>query len=116
MAEAPVDKEALIELVDEDPAFLERLVDTFHTDCSEYVKAMYRAVEEDDAEALVQHAHGLRGAVANLHATPAERAARTVEEMGRDRALEDAEAVIGDLEAELDRLKRALRQVVKEVG
>lgn len=113
MSVSPVDEEALFELVDEDPDFLVILIRTFLDDCSTYMEELRRAVAENDAEALVREAHGLRGAVANLQAQPAHQAVLRLEELGRSGDLEEAPAALCDLEAEIDRLTQALHGVVE---
>lgn len=114
MSDRPVDKEALFDLVDEDPAFLETLIDTFLEDCTLYMDAIRTAVEEEDAVALTEQAHGLKGAVANLYAEPAHDAAHRLEEIGRSGQLEDAASVLETLEEEVDRLRTALTEMVDQ--
>jgi HPt (histidine-containing phosphotransfer) domain-containing protein len=115
MSDTPVDKEALYALVDEDPAFLARLVKTFLADCTTYMDAIRTAVEEEDATTLVEEAHGLKGAVANLQAPSAQQAARRLEEIGRSGDFGDAEAALAALEHEIDRLRTALKEMVDEL-
>jgi HPt (histidine-containing phosphotransfer) domain-containing protein len=114
MSDRPVDKEALFNLVDEDPAFLETLIDTFLEDCPLYMDAIRTAVEEEDAVALTEQAHGLKGAVANLHAEPAHEAAHRLEEIGRSGRFEEAASALSVLETEIDRLRAALTEMVDE--
>mgnify|MGYP000052320313 FL=1 len=115
MSDAPVDKEALFDLVDEDPAFLERLVETFLSDCSVYMDAIRTAVAEEDARALTEEAHGLKGAVANLQAPSAQAAAHRLEEMGRSGEFNDAESALATLEDEINRLRSVLVEMVEEL-
>jgi HPt (histidine-containing phosphotransfer) domain-containing protein len=114
MSDTPVDKEALFDLVDQDPVFLETLIETFLDDCTTYMDEIRTAVEEDDAVALMREAHGLKGAVANLHAEPAWEAARRLEEIGRSGELEGAAPALATLEEEIDRLRSALGEMVEE--
>lgn len=115
MSDSPVDKEALFTLVDEDPDFLERLVETFLADCSTYMDAIRTAVEEEDAQALTKEAHGLKGAVANLQAPSAQEAAHRLEVMGRSGELNGAESALETLEHEIDRLRSVLTDMVEEL-
>jgi HPt (histidine-containing phosphotransfer) domain-containing protein len=115
MSDTPVDKEALFALVDEDPAFLARLVETFLADCTTYMDAIRTAIEEGDAGTLMEEAHGLKGAVANLQAPSAQKAAHRLEEMGRAGELEGAEAALQSLEHEIDRLRTVLKAMVDEL-
>jgi HPt (histidine-containing phosphotransfer) domain-containing protein len=108
MSDSPVDEEALFELVDEDPAFLNTLVETFLDDCEVYMEALRTAVEEDDPVTLQEEAHGLKGAVANMKAKPAREAARRLEELGQDGAVDEADRALERLETEIKRLRKAL--------
>jgi HPt (histidine-containing phosphotransfer) domain-containing protein len=115
MADSPIDKDALFELVDEDPEFLGSLVDTFLRDCTAYMDDIRTAVEEDDAEALRREAHGLKGASGNMQAEATEVAARRLEDIGRSGDLEQAPEALRELEEEVDRLIPALEALVEEV-
>lgn len=114
MADSPVDKEALMDLVDDDPAFLETLVETFLDDCETYMSALRTAVEEGDAAVLEEEAHGLKGAVANLQAEPAWEAARRLEEVGRSGAVNEADRALDRLETEIGRLRSTLAEMVED--
>ena len=114
MSDAPVDKEALFDLVDEDPDFLKTLVDTFLDDCETYMAAIREAVEAEDASTLKEEAHGLKGAVANLQAEPAREAARRLEEMGRSASLDEAASALDRLETEIERVRSVLTEMIEE--
>lgn len=110
----PVDRSALLDAVDEDPDFLESLVNAFLDDYPSYLSAIRTAVDQHDAHTLQQEAHGLKGAVANLRAERARRAAHRLEEMGEDGSFEEAPEAVEALEEELDRLRTALTEIVEE--
>lgn len=114
MPSAPLDRSALLNTVDGDADFLATLVHTFLDDCPTYLSAIRTAVEDEDAEALVQEAHGLKGAVGLLHAAPARQAAKRLEELGRTEQLDEAPAALDDLTEALDRLRPALRDLVAD--
>lgn len=114
MSDSPVDKEALFDIVDEDPDFLETLVGTFLDDCETYMSAIRTAVEEEDASTLKEQAHGLKGAVANLQAEPAREAARQLEEMGRSNTFDEADSALEHLEEEIRHLQSMLAEMVEE--
>jgi HPt (histidine-containing phosphotransfer) domain-containing protein len=115
MPEAPLDKDALFELVDEDPEFLQQLIQTFQADCSVYMEAIRQAVDDRDADALIREAHGLKGAVANLQAESAQQAAHRLEEIGRNDRLDEAPSALKDLEDEIRRLRSALTDLTNEL-
>lgn len=112
---SPIDKEALFQLVDEDPEFLGSLVETFLRDCSAYMDDIRAAVENEDAEALQREAHGLKGASGNMQAESTQAAAQRLENIGRSGELEKAPEALHELEGEVDRLIPALKAFVEEV-
>ncbi len=104
-----LDRDALIELLDGNPQLIITIVDSFLGDCTDYMEAIRRAVEAENAQALERKAHGLKGAAGSLRADPTCQAAETLEEMGRAEEFSDAEAALESLEDEVERLRSALR-------
>jgi CheY-like chemotaxis protein len=86
----------------------------FLSECPRYLRGLHAALEQADAAALRSAAHTLKGAVGNLSATPAYGAARRLEELARDGRCDAAESALRDLEAELDRLRPALRALLTD--
>lgn len=111
MSEPIVDKEALLKIVDNDPEFLDLLLQTFLDDCSTYMQKIRTAVEAKNAEALAREAHGLKGAVANLQAKPAQKAAHQLEELGRSGSWDDAPIALEELEEKIERLTTVLERI-----
>jgi HPt (histidine-containing phosphotransfer) domain-containing protein len=114
MSDAPVDREALLNLVDRDTVFLERLIETFRADCEDYLQAIRSAIERGDAQALADEAHGLKGAAGHLQAEPVRAAAHRLERLGRAGELERAPERFRRLEAAVDRLLPALEEMVED--
>ena len=73
--------------------------------------AARRAVANNDAEALAQAAHLLKGSVGNFAAAESESAAVRLEQVARSGDLSDAPAALQVLEAALERLTPALREL-----
>lgn len=115
MSTAPVDEDALLELVNDDTEFLETLINTFLADCTEYVEGIRRAVDDEDARTLVEEAHRLKGAVANLQARPARQAAQRMEEIGRSEAFEEAPEALEQLQIRIDHLRDTLEEIVRNL-
>lgn len=114
MSDPVVNKEALWELVDNDPEFLDVLIQTFLDDCATYMDRIRKAVDEGDADTLVREAHGLKGAVANLQAKPAQEAARRLETIGRIGSMDEAPAALEELEEKIGRLITILKQIRRD--
>jgi HPt (histidine-containing phosphotransfer) domain-containing protein len=114
MPDAPVDQDALLDLVDGDTVFLERLIETFRRDCKAYLRDIRSAIDRGDAEALVNEAHGLKGAAAHLQAESVRAAARRLEEVGRKGELDRAPELAWRLERAVNCLLPALEEMVEE--
>lgn len=109
-----VDRDALVDLLDENADLIATIIDSFLDDCPDYMDAIRNAVEEGDAEALKREAHGLKGATGSLRAQPASELAQELEEIGRSGDFTEAEAALKSLESEIDRLTEDLRAVRSE--
>jgi len=114
MPDAPVDRDALLDLVDEDTAFLKKLIGTFSRDCATYLENIRAAIEEDDAATLAEEAHGLKGAAAHLQVEAVRTAARRLEELGREGDLNPAPKHAFRLEQAVGRALPALEEMVQE--
>lgn len=109
-----VDRDALVDLLDENADLIATIIDSFLDDCPDYMEGIREAVEKGDAEELKREAHGLKGAAGSLRAQPASKAAQALEEMGHSGDFTGAEAALESLESEIDRLTDALRALRSE--
>lgn len=109
MSTPPLDRDALVELLDGKLELIVTIIDAFLDDCSDYMTAIRAAVEAEDADRLTRAAHGLKGATGSLRAGPARDAAGVLEEMGQTGNFAGADAALETLEREIDRLQEALR-------
>jgi len=107
------DEAALMDRVDGDVEFLQETIAMLDEDCPALLDQVHAAVRSRDEAALVKSAHALKGMLANFCAEPAETAARELEMKGRERRLDDLEAVADRVQHETDRLKQALHQFLR---
>lgn len=114
MSRPSVDREALVELLDENPDLIATIINSFLDDCPDYMDAIRGAVADEDAEVLKREAHGLKGATGSLRAEPASEAALVLEEIGRSGDFAEAESALERLEREIDRLKGDLVTLKEE--
>lgn len=91
-----------------DEDLLAELAGIFLEEYPELLENIRTAVANDDREALIYHAHALKGSVSNFVALDTEGAARRLEQLGREGNLMDAPTVLGELETALSRLAPAL--------
>ena len=85
-----------------------KLVRLFLGDSPARMRAMRRAINTGDGEALREAAHALKGAAANFAAAPVVEAARRLEFQGKNGDLHESVATYAVLTREMPRLRRAL--------
>jgi signal transduction histidine kinase/CheY-like chemotaxis protein len=85
----------------------------FVDDAPRHLQRIRAALDAGDGESLRRAAHGLKGAAANFDADGVVKAARTLEEMGRNATFEDLDAVWRELTTEIERLISVLREVAQ---
>jgi PAS domain S-box-containing protein len=102
------DQQALLQRVQGDAHLLKEITDLFLVDYPVILTRVRTSLERGDAPGIEQAAHTLAGLVANFGAERAHGAAQQLEQMGRDRDLRGAVALVEILEQELTRLGPAL--------
>ena len=85
---AVLDEAALRERVGDDAPFLAELLGVFVATVDEHVVALLAAVAGGDAEKIAGHAHGIKGAAANIGAAKLMRAAAAVEAVASNGCVE----------------------------
>jgi CheY-like chemotaxis protein len=104
------DRSSLLARLSGDEELLGVVVGLFLEDCPQRVTAIRAAVDAGDADRVRFEAHALRGAAANLSAASVAGVARSLEALGAERRLEDADAAWHQLSVEVDRLLGVLRR------
>lgn len=97
--------------MDADGALLRELIDLFRADGPQMLADLRAAVDSRDPKALSKKAHLLKGSLLSLGAVRARDLAQRIEQLGKDGRLDDAAALVPDLDrlippflAELDKL------------
>jgi two-component system, sensor histidine kinase and response regulator len=113
-----VDVDELLARVDGDRQLLAELVQLFNEESPQTLLELRRSAAVGDYAALQRAAHTLKGALANLSATPAAESAHALELIGRQHgasrgAVEMAER-IAELEAAVDKLRAALSNITQD--
>jgi len=99
-----------------DRQLLGEIATLFLQSCPKLLTQLQDALSHQDAKALEQAAHALKGSAGNFSATAVFDAARSLEKMGRQGDLAQAPAVLGTLEHELSRLQSSLAALNTEVA
>jgi HPt (histidine-containing phosphotransfer) domain-containing protein len=105
----PFDRAAFLERVEGDVDLLEEILKIFLDQAPVQIAAMQQALAASDAARLQGQAHSLKGAAASISANPLRVAAWQVEMAGRSGNLQHAEALLGVVVQEFDRLKESLQ-------
>jgi HPt (histidine-containing phosphotransfer) domain-containing protein len=98
----------LLETTGGDPAFLAELIDTYFEDSGTLLPAMRQAVTSGSPEDLRRAAHTLKSNSASFGAQELTVLCRELDEQGRAGSLGGAAERLAQVEAEYDRVKRAL--------
>ena len=110
-ASSPLDTEAFLRTLRGDAALAAAMAALFLSECPRQLDAVRQAVAAGDAKALEQAAHLLRGSVGNFVATEATAAAARLEAFGHSGDLSQAAGALRALEAAIERLTPALREI-----
>ena len=106
-----MDRALALSRVGGDAELLREIAQLFIEDYPRVLAELHRAIESGDSKTVERTAHGLKGSVSNFGAPAAVDAARTVEMLGRDRKLAEAEQVIRTLELALAALVPELQSL-----
>jgi len=104
--DVPIDRAAALERIGGDEELLVEIIDLYLEDSPRVREALRAAAVAGDSEGVWKAAHRLKGSVGSLSAQPSFEAARALEMSGREGTVD--EELLAQLEAELDRLERAL--------
>jgi signal transduction histidine kinase/CheY-like chemotaxis protein/HPt (histidine-containing phosphotransfer) domain-containing protein len=91
------------------PDMFAQLADQFTRSSSQQVQDLEAAIHNMDAMTVKRTAHSLKSSSASMGALKLSDHFRRIEHAGKDADLTTAEAALGDVQAELDQVHRALR-------
>ena len=106
-----LDEPALLDRLNGDEHLLRELIEVFEADCPRMQESIKNAIAAGDTSALRIAAHKLKGSVANFSAHEAHAAALRLENLARQQNLRATPGAAAALDKELNRLKRALRDL-----
>ena len=111
----PFDKEALLEEIDDDHEFLAETFQMFTEDAAVLLQQMGEALTAKDAGKVASAAHTIKSMVGNFSAAPAHTAALELEMLAKSDDLSEAPAQIEKVRTEVERLKKALGDLIEGV-
>ena len=106
--EPMIDRKVALSRVGGDMELLKEIAHLFLETYPDELREIRAAAERGDAQTLERSAHGLKGSVANFGAAAAVDAARQLEDMGRNRQLQEATQGLHKLELALSWLRPEL--------
>ncbi len=109
-APAVIDMEDILELVDGDVEMVWELVGLFVEDSPKLISKIREALGNEDATALREAAHGLKGSALSIAAKPMAEVALQIEMLARDGNLADVGESCDLLEEEMARVKAAFEE------
>lgn len=105
MAHEHVDEQALTELKSIMGDDFKLLIDTFINDSMQRIVAIEEAISASDAEALRSSAHSFKGSALNIAAGLLTEYCKTLEYMGRDGEIDNADSVFENVKTEFEHVK-----------
>ena len=110
----PADLTRLRDLAEGDTAILERLINMYLDDADQHGRRLEQAVQSQNAEAVEQEAHSIRGGAGQVGAKTLQELAAELEGMGRSAYLDKASEAITAFSQEFDRVAEYLREELKQ--
>jgi len=104
----PLNRAEALERVGGDESFLEELLTIYKEEFAEKSTALADALANQDAKAVREIGHYIKGASANLSLPGLQAAAFAIEKAGAESRIEDAKASYKTLVAEFERLMKFL--------
>jgi len=109
-----VERQTLLESMENDAEFLKTVIGIFLSDCPGMVAGIRTAVAARDPAQIMSTSHALKGSVSFFGAKSAVEAARILESMGKQEKLEGVDEALGVLEQEMALVSFALESIAKE--
>lgn len=103
----------LLEVVGGDGEFLAELIETYFADTPQQFTAMHGALTNGNADEFCRAAHSLKSNSANFGAMELSQIAKALEDMGKNRELDNAAETLRDAENEYSRVKSTLESIQK---
>jgi HPt (histidine-containing phosphotransfer) domain-containing protein len=113
MTQPVVEKQALLESMDNDADFLKEIIGIFLADSPKMLAEIRSGVAAKDPVKVMRASHTLKGCVSCFAAKSAVEAASIIESMGRQEKLEGVKEALCILERELALVSLALEEIAK---
>jgi len=105
MSSAPIKMDYLLSVFGDDREFFSDLFKTYYDDNSSRMEQLQNKLEINDADAVEQIAHSIRGASGNIGAEAMKEFATELETMGRKSQLGQAPSILESMNSEFEQIK-----------
>ncbi len=95
-------------------AFVGKLVNQFVSDATVCVERIQEALESNNANEMLEAAHGLKGMAANMGLTQLAKAAHDIEIISQHNRLQDSRSAYDSMQKEFARVHEALEDMLKQ--
>ena len=109
---APINKEAALEICDGDEELFLEIAGVYLEDASPLMTKLQDALESGDAKNVEKHSHALKGASANICAESVRDTAQKMERLGRSGDLSQSVPLFKTLKQEFTRLQECLHHLL----
>jgi HPt (histidine-containing phosphotransfer) domain-containing protein len=99
-----------------DAAVVSELIDLFLKDAPARLAQAQAALGAGDAAEFLEAAHSLKGSARNLRAEKLAKVCEAIEKMGKSGSLDGADTLLGQADAELQKVTTLLEQQQKALG
>jgi PAS domain S-box-containing protein len=116
MNKLPFDRSTALENINDDEELFAELITVFMDEYPKQLEALHEALNSGDANGVRHYAHTLKGSVGVFSAEPSRQAAFALEQIGASGDLTEAPEKMSELDAELERLQKALSESMAETS
>lgn len=107
-----IDRESLMERVDDDLELLAELVEIYEEDAALHLGSIKTAISALDGEQLTKSAHSLKGSSFNMSADGLAAMAQNLEIAGKEGKFDDCPQTLTEMEAEFVRVMEGLKAII----
>ena len=111
MSDNLINYEEALERLGGDKEFLEEMLGEMATQIDDSIEPLQTAVQEADHQTIHQMGHGLKGACSNMSLIQLTRLFKTLEELGHDQKIGNAQEIITEVKIMNDELREYINSL-----
>ena len=107
-----IEKDSLLERVDDDLELLGELVEIYEEDAAEHLGTIKEAIAAGDGDLLAKAAHSLKGSSYNMSANPLAEMAQKLEFAGKEGKFDGCEQTLEAMNVEFVKVMETLKTII----